>query len=106
MQQAPFLYPTNASDVPLYACRAWLIEAAREVPSSAKLEGFDISGANFPAQEWLPANVSMHVQDAFAELPEQLVGVYDVVHIRTIVSAVPKGDPGPLLKNLVQMLSM
>ena len=49
----------------------------------------------------------MHVMDAFtSDLPEHLVGAFDIVHIRAIVSAVKDNAVEPLVKNLVKMLSM
>ena len=49
----------------------------------------------------------MHVMDAFTpDLPEYLVGAFDIVHIRAIVSAVKDNAVEPLVKNLVKMLSM
>ena len=89
---------------PIY--RAWTIELASLLPSSATLSGFDIANSSYPAPEWLPSNVSMHVMDAFTpNLPQHLIGAFDIVHIRAIVSAVKDNDIEPLLENLVKMLS-
>lgn len=45
--------------------------------------------------------------DAFTpDLPEHLIGAFDIVHIRAIASAVKGNAVEPLLKNLVKMLSM
>lgn len=86
---------------------AWTIELASVLPASAKLSGFDITASNYPAPEWLPSNVSMHVMDAFTlDLPEHLVGAFDIVHIRAIASAVKDNAVEPLLKNMVKMLRM
>jgi hypothetical protein len=50
--------------------------------------------------------MNMHILDAFnPDLPEHLVGVFDIVHVRNMSSAVKNNAVGPLLKNLVQMLS-
>jgi len=84
---------------------AWLIEISRQVPSFARLQGFDITDANFPANEWLPDNMSMHILDAFTpDLPADLVGAFDIVHIRAITSAVKNNNVQPLITNLVKML--
>jgi len=84
---------------------AWLIEISRQVPSSARLQGFDITAVHFPAKEWLPDNMSMHILDAFTpDLPADLVGAFDVVHIRTISSVVKDNNVQPLITNLVKML--
>jgi hypothetical protein len=48
----------------------------------------------------------MQILDAFTpDLPEHLVGAFDIVHIRTIFSAVRNNAVEPLLQNLVKMLS-
>ena len=83
----------------------WLIELLPHVPASAQLDGFDISADHYPAQEWLPHNVSLDLFDVFEGIPEHLVGRYDVVHIRTFAVIVRDNDPGPLLRNLLKMLS-
>ena len=83
----------------------WLIELARKLPSACILDGFDISPSQFPAQEYLPGNISLHVADAFADPSEPLLGKYDVVHVRSLTLVVKAGDPKPLLRNLRRMLS-
>ena len=83
----------------------WLIELARKLPSACILDGFDISPSQFPAKEYLPRNISLHIADAFAEAPESLLGKYDVVHVRSLTLVVKGGDPKPLLRILKRMLS-
>ena len=85
----------------------WLMELCNlhQLPSKSQLDGFDISPDHFPATEWLPSNVSLGLFDGFGEVPPQLIGVYDVVHIRTFAVIVKSNDPTGLLKNLIKMLS-
>lgn len=75
------------------------------MPPTTQFDGFDVSADYFPAKEWLPANVSLEVVDAFADVPEHLIGKYDVVHIRAFVVIVKNNDPTKLLSNLIKMLS-
>lgn len=42
--------------------------------------------------------------DAFAPVPEDMVGQYDIVHIKLFVFVV-KGDPALLLRNMLRLLS-
>lgn len=43
--------------------------------------------------------------DIFADpVPEELVGRYDVIHIRLFMLVILSGDPIPLLKNLMKLL--
>lgn len=84
----------------------WLIELAEKLPSTAQLDGFDISSAQFPAREWLPKNVNLTNLDVLAPVPEHLIAKYDIVHIGLFVTVVQDDDPLPLLDNLLLMLSM
>ncbi len=47
----------------------------------------------------------MRPLDALGEIPEELVGMYDIVHLRLFQVVVTDGDPGPLLRNMLRMLS-
>jgi SAM-dependent methyltransferase len=71
----------------------WLTElhshlAKANIP--AQLDGFDINPVNFPDAAYLPASVSLQKLDIFTpDLPAEIIGVYDVVHIRALVSVIP-----------------
>ncbi len=41
-----------------------------------------------------------------APVPEELVGKYDIVHVGLIVMVVRNEDPGPVINNLMALLSM
>ena len=41
-----------------------------------------------------------------APIPTRLQGEYDVVHVGLLVMAVRRNNPGPLLENLMMLLSM
>ncbi|MCJ1382479.1 hypothetical protein MMC17_005592 [Xylographa soralifera] len=83
----------------------WLLDLARILPYSARLNGYDITLAQCPVKEWLPPNVTFSTLDAFAEIPEHLIGQYDVVHVKLIILVVKDNDPTILLQNLMKMLS-
>ena len=80
------------------------MDAAREHPT-AQLDGFDISTKQFPHFGWLPENVKVDILDIFKPLPENLRHQYDVVHVGVFVLVVEKGDPLPILDNLLALLS-
>lgn len=85
--------------------RIWLLDLALTLPPTAQLDGFDIDISDCPHEQWLPQNVTMRYLDALDEIPERLVGVYDVVQLRLFQVVVKDNDPGPLLRNVVKMLS-
>ncbi|KAL2054873.1 hypothetical protein ABVK25_004695 [Lepraria finkii] len=72
--------------------------------SSAQLDGFDIDLTQAPPKQWLPSNVAMHKLDAFSPLPHDLVGKYDIVHLRLFTVLMKHNNPVPLLRNLIGML--
>ncbi|MCJ1387779.1 hypothetical protein MMC18_000622 [Xylographa bjoerkii] len=83
----------------------WPIELSKALQPSAQLDGFDISADQFPPAEWLPTNVTLFTADAFAPIPEDKLGRYDVVHLRMMVIAVKaQEDVETLTKNLVLLL--
>ncbi|CAF9937756.1 hypothetical protein IMSHALPRED_000534 [Imshaugia aleurites] len=83
----------------------WLLELASQSPPTWRLQGVDISSLNYPADEYLPKNVSLSTLDVFGEIPNDMVNKFDVVHIRTFALIITHSEPMPLLKNLVNMLS-
>lgn len=85
--------------------RIWLLDLARTLPPTAQLDGFDIDIADCPHKQWLPRNVTMQQLDALSEIPEHLVGMYDIVQLRLFQVVVRDNDPGPLLRNVLRMLS-
>lgn len=86
--------------------RCWLLDLARQVPSSWILLRFDVSTSQYSAAQRLPQNVSLRVLDAFDDIPPELIMKFDMVHVRAFLVVVKGGDSGPLLKNLVKLLSV
>ncbi|KAI0399833.1 S-adenosyl-L-methionine-dependent methyltransferase [Xylaria palmicola] len=73
--------------------------------ASAQLDGFDINPINFPHTDYLPSTVSLQQLDILAKpLPAELVGTYDVVHIRAFVSVIPNADLTPVLSTAFELL--
>ena len=94
-------HPSN----PIRPHRIWLLDLARTLPPNAQLDGFDIDIDDCPHEQWLPPNVTMRQLDALGEIPEHLAGMYDVVQLRLFQVVVKDNDPGPLLRNMLRMLS-
>ena len=84
--------------------RIWLSDIQQRLPS-AQLDGFDNCLDQYPPKELLPPNVSLQALDVCEVIPEELLGKYDVVHVRHFLLVVTD-DPTSLLKNLVALLSM
>ncbi|KAI4187442.1 MAG: hypothetical protein L6R41_002821 [Letrouitia leprolyta] len=82
----------------------WLGELARELPSSAILEGFDVSDEQYPPTEWYGENVSLSKFDIFEPLPAGLVGKFDVVHLRFFMTVATDDNLQAVIDNLTAML--
>ncbi|MCJ1236445.1 hypothetical protein MMC14_004426 [Varicellaria rhodocarpa] len=81
----------------------WLIDIARELPE-AQLEGFDIDLTQAPHPQWLPSNVTMRKWNIFEDVPDHLVGKFDIVHVRLIVLVMSQDDTRIVIPNLLKML--
>lgn len=81
----------------------WLTELAHELPN-AQLDGFDIDLTQAPPKEWLPSNIRLRYLNIFDDIPDDLQGKFDIVHLRLLVLVVENSDPRPIIRNLVKML--
>ncbi|KAL9093259.1 MAG: hypothetical protein Q9165_004000 [Trypethelium subeluteriae] len=84
----------------------WLLELAEELPTTSTLEGFDISGQQYPPPEWWASNMKLMEHDAFKPFPQQYIGAYDVVNARFLLTLIRSPEAVPFLENLVTLLSM
>lgn len=82
----------------------WSVELAKQLSPGAKIEASDISLAQCPPRGWWPSNVTFSELDIFAQLPEHLLGRFDVVNIRHFICVVQSGDPTKLIAALVKLL--
>ncbi|EMR71188.1 putative umta methyltransferase family protein [Eutypa lata UCREL1] len=72
---------------------------------SAKLDGYDVNPINFPAPPFLPETVTLNKLNVFTKpLPEELIGAYDIVHVRALVSVILNSDLTPLLSTALALL--
>ena len=85
--------------------RIWPVSLSTTLPPTVQLDGLDITDAQFPAKEWLPANVMLDTWDAFSQVPETLIGNYDIINIRYIALVLRENNFPTLLRNLVSLLS-
>ncbi|KAK7932627.1 hypothetical protein PG985_003339 [Apiospora marii] len=82
----------------------WLFEASTDLPEGAQLDGLDVSFNSAPPAGVVPANFRYqrwHVKEA---VPENLVGVYDVIHVRFFSFVLVDDDIASVLAKLFQML--
>ncbi|KAI1130956.1 S-adenosyl-L-methionine-dependent methyltransferase [Nemania abortiva] len=102
--------PSGVLKVADLACGngAWLIDLSRKLYKDgvrAELDGFDVNEILFPAPAFRPPWVSLKKLDILAKpLPEELIGAYDIVHVRAFVSVIKHAETTPLLSTVLAML--
>ncbi|KAJ6024644.1 hypothetical protein N7540_005441 [Penicillium herquei] len=82
----------------------WLTDVASKLPSSARLDGLDISLDAAPLPEMLPQNLNLRLWNIKDDVPEDLIGVYDVVHVRFFAFVLQQPDLENVIDNLAKLL--
>ncbi|CZT52408.1 uncharacterized protein RSE6_13742 [Rhynchosporium secalis] len=107
-----FLIHPNISPIPPTANIAdigtgtgiWLLDVAKTLPPACQLTGFDVSASAFPRSESLPQNISFRIQDFTLPFPASDIGTYDIVAVRFVSVATPRGEWARSIRNLVTLL--
>ena len=86
--------------------RIWSVELAPHLSPAARVFGFDINSDPFPPPEWIPPNVSLRVLDVLQPdaIPEEYLGIFDVVYARFLGTIFKLGDPSYFLRTVGKML--
>jgi len=80
------------------------LSLAHEYPR-ARVLALDISAEQYPPAWTRPANIEFGLWNFFNPLAPELVGRFDVVHIRAICAPLINGGRDAVIKKLIQMLS-
>ncbi|OJZ83591.1 hypothetical protein ASPFODRAFT_83056 [Aspergillus luchuensis CBS 106.47] len=85
----------------------WLCDLMRDpamAPCTLQLDGLDVDLKNAPVPEWVTPSISLRHWNIFDEVPEDLRGKYDVVHLRLLVLVVQESNPLPIIDKVFQLL--
>ncbi|KAK2604077.1 hypothetical protein N8I77_007036 [Diaporthe amygdali] len=82
----------------------WLLDVRELAAPTARLEGFDISLATVPPAETLPSNVRFRHWDVKQDLPQDLVGAFDIVHLRSLSFVLLNSQVPDVVERLFKML--
>lgn len=83
----------------------WLLDLSSRLPECAQLDGLDISFQATPPPEWLPKNVQLKKWNVKDPVPEDLVGRYDIVHVRYLCLVLSDEEIAFVLQNVTRLLS-
>ncbi|RFU33225.1 hypothetical protein B7463_g3140, partial [Scytalidium lignicola] len=82
----------------------WLKEVSKIVDPDCKLDGYDISAAQFPSPESLPSNISLMQHDILKPLADEYSGYYDIVSVRALVTALADDEWEIAVRNMTKCL--
>ncbi|OTB02438.1 hypothetical protein M426DRAFT_264618 [Hypoxylon sp. CI-4A] len=82
----------------------WLTDLSTRIPTTVQLDGLDISLEATPPAQWVPSNVSFFEWDIRQDVPEKLVGQYDIVHIRLFIFVLLEKEIPGVLQKLTMLL--
>lgn len=71
-----------------------------------QIDGFDISGDQYPSATWVSPNITIHEHDAFQPLLSEYHGKYDIVNLRFFITLLNGQILNQLLQNIMALLSM
>ncbi|KAI0508254.1 hypothetical protein F5B22DRAFT_659718 [Xylaria bambusicola] len=82
----------------------WLTEVAKTLPAEAELVGLDYDTSRFPPPSSLPPNIKLGKGDMYEPFSSDLLGNFDVVHVRMILFGVKEGRGPEVARNLLTLL--
>ncbi|KAE8450973.1 hypothetical protein EG329_005413 [Mollisiaceae sp. DMI_Dod_QoI] len=82
----------------------WLFDAARLLPPTVSLHGYDICSDQFPSKSLWPENITLGLLDSLVYPPTALIGQYDVVHLRMWASNLRENNTTPLIQHIKRLL--
>jgi len=83
---------------------AWLLDVAKDLPTTCDLVGFDLTSSAFPPPDTYPSDVSFKIQDMYLPFPVSEIGTYDVVAVRFVSSAATRAERSRAIANLKTLL--
>lgn len=83
---------------------SWLRAMARILPPNAELVGLDYDPTKFPSRSLLAKNITLREADMYCPFAGDLIGQFDVVHVRLITFAIKAGQGAELVKNMTTLL--
>ncbi|KAJ2968170.1 hypothetical protein NQ176_g9310 [Zarea fungicola] len=82
----------------------WLLHLSHELPPTVKLYGFDVSSKQYPPKELWPENLCLLTMDSLKSPPADLMGQFDVVHVRMWASNVTRTTLPTLVSHIRSLL--
>ena len=82
-----------------------MVDLSREIPTTTTIHGFDIDLRQCPPPNTFPSNVHLSQWDMLTPPPADLIGKFDVVHLRLLTLVIKNNDPTAIITNVGKLLS-
>jgi SAM-dependent methyltransferase len=82
----------------------WLIDLAKDLPPTSRLDGYDFDTSKFPEPNVLPSNIKLRYGNALEPFPEAIQGTYDLVHVRLVMFGLKAEQWEIMAENLWKLL--
>ncbi|KAF3404183.1 hypothetical protein DPV78_003382 [Talaromyces pinophilus] len=81
----------------------WPMQLAQNLPHW-QIDGFDISGDQYPSAAWVSGNIRLYEHDAFQPFPSEYHGKYDLVNLRFFMTLLNGQNLNRVLQNVMALL--
>ncbi|KAF2692028.1 hypothetical protein K458DRAFT_286569 [Lentithecium fluviatile CBS 122367] len=82
----------------------WMTSLGEQIPDSVRFDGLDVSFDAAPPLQWLPSNIVLKKWNVREPPPEELVGAYELVHIRNFAYVLQDAEVPNVLAHLVALI--
>jgi hypothetical protein len=82
----------------------WLNAVSKTLPPTAQLDGYDFDTSKFPPASALPANVNLSFGNVLEPFPAELLGTYDLVHVRLLMYGLQSHEWEIAARNLAALV--
>lgn len=83
----------------------WLLDAYDELPKPTRFDGLDISFEAAPPSDVLPSNITLTKWNVKDPVPEEFLGVFDIIHIRFFIFVLLEEEVPSVIAKFLAMLS-
>ncbi|KAJ5415085.1 hypothetical protein N7465_003780 [Penicillium sp. CMV-2018d] len=81
----------------------WLLDLLSQLDPSTELVGIDVDITQVGPRQWLPENLTLRQWNVFTDVPDDLVGAFDIVNLRHFAFVI-EDDATPTLQKLKELL--
>lgn len=82
----------------------WIQHLAAQLPPTSRLDGYDFDTSKFSDASKIPGNVKLAFADAMKPFPQEILGIYDLVHVRCLMFALRSHEWEIVAANLRTLL--